>query len=342
MPSNYPSISFNEKGICNFCTAQNSPEAAKAAKEALYNDFQHTIANARGQGREYDCLISLSGGKDSAYLAYLLSKEYKLKVLAFTITTGFESAVAQNNIRRTIEKLDIDHYIFTPHESFFIKLYSYLFRHINACGSVATVCFICGPILYGFSLKTAVELDIPLVFHGFGPGQPPHTHHFYEMSLPHLMGDGSATGSQIYDIFKDGIFDERDRALLWNYEIYKHKKLPRVLMPLHVLEYHEDAIIKKVQDLGLIAKGKAHPLVTNCLLNWPMVYLHAKKLGFNPYVEFFSEMIRAGQAHRAYWLWMDRILGFLVKIGIFRLQGVRPVLKRLGLNEKEILARHWQ
>ncbi|MBU2102993.1 MAG: hypothetical protein ABH865_09280 [Candidatus Omnitrophota bacterium] len=71
MPSNYPGISFNEKGICNFCAAQMSPDVAKDAQEAFYNDFRNTVNNARGKGREYDCLISLSGGKDNVCRAYL-------------------------------------------------------------------------------------------------------------------------------------------------------------------------------------------------------------------------------------------------------------------------------
>ena len=56
-------------------------EEARLVYEA---DFERTLSECKGQG-EYDCLVPLSGGKDSIYLLYRLKVECKLKVLAFTV-----------------------------------------------------------------------------------------------------------------------------------------------------------------------------------------------------------------------------------------------------------------
>lgn len=344
LPADYPSIEFDENGICNYCIEGEKSGAAVSQEkiQTCKEDFKRTVNESRGKAREYDCLVSLSGGKDSAYLAYLASKECKLRTLAFSVYTGFEGDIALRNIKQVVEKLDIDHMFFRPHEGFFAKLYAHLFMNLSVQGTVKGVCFACGPILAGFALKTAVMMDIPLVLHGYGPGQPPDTHCFYEYSQEHLRGDGSASGSLIREMLRHERFDDRDRGIVWNYEHFKDKPLPRVLMPIHIIDYTEEETIKVVEKLGLIRRGKASPLVTNCLLNYPMVEFHYKKLGYNAYVDFFSEIIRTGQASRVKWLWIDRVVYLMIKLGLWKRKEKRYVLDKIGLAEKDIIDRQWK
>ncbi len=344
VPSNFPGVHLDKDGICSFCREYESfdHKGHQEKKARFLDDFERTMSDAAGKGREYDCLVSLSGGKDSAYLLDLIVKKYKLRTLAFTVSTGFESKIAEENIHRIVTKLKVDHLTFRPHEDFFIRLYSHLFRNISSRGTVETVCFSCGTILYGFSTKLAVEKDIPIVIHGFGPGQPPHTKHFYEMPEEHLKTDGSVSGTDVHKMLEGEDFTDEDRRIVWRYDDHKGKKLPRVLMPLHVLDYNEDQIMKAVAELGLIKKSKASPLVTNCILNWPMVYFNVRKKGYNPYADFFSEMIRAGQADRGFWLKVDKTVRFLSRAGVLNKKEVNIVLKKLKLTERDIMDREWK
>ena len=61
-----------------------------------------------GQGKEYDCVIGLSGGVDSSYLAYVLVKTYGLKPLAVHLDNGWNSKLAVKNIHNIVSSLDID------------------------------------------------------------------------------------------------------------------------------------------------------------------------------------------------------------------------------------------
>lgn len=338
LPENYPGISFNKQGICSYCLQEGEKsEVTQERKKELRVDLEKTIKECRGKGRDYDCVVSLSGGKDSAHLAYLMKREYKLRVLTFTVDIGFMSKRALDNVKRIVHKLDVDHILFKPRDGFYNKLFSFLFTHMSAKGCIPTICFVCGPVTDGIILKVAVEKNIPLIFHGYGPNQPPDTHYFYEFPRYHFQGDGFTP-----NIFQNDVFGEEDRNVLWNYDRYKEiGPLPRVLMPLHVLDYDEDEVTKKVEDLGLIAKGKASPMVTNCLLNWPMIYFQTKKLGYNPYIDFFSDLIRAGKASRRKWLLLEKIMAWQIKLGIFKRKEIRYVLNKLNISEEDVLNREW-
>jgi tRNA(Ile)-lysidine synthase TilS/MesJ len=66
-----------------------------AASEA---ELRQILAAASGRkGGQYDCLVPLSGGKDSTYVLYLCARVYGLKVLAMNFDNGFQSPLAREN-----------------------------------------------------------------------------------------------------------------------------------------------------------------------------------------------------------------------------------------------------
>lgn len=338
LPENYPGIDFNTKGICNYCIneSQNNIISTKIKSDAKA-DLEKTINEVRGKGKNYDCLVSLSGGKDSAYVAYLMKEKYKLKVLGITIDMGFMSKTAMMNIQKVVKKLDIDLIIVKPHEGFYKKVFSYLFTNMSKEGCIPTICYVCGPLTDGISLKLAVEKEIPLIFHGYGPNQPPDTRFFYEFPKSHITGGGFSP-----EIFNDAIFNQRDKNVFWNPAQHTPEKfLPRVLMPLHVIDYDENKIIKEIAQFELISKRKSSPLATNCSLNWPMIYFQTKKLGYPPYMDFFSDLIREGKASRIKWLLIVNAIMLQIRLGVFKRKEIKNVLNRLGISEKDILERDW-
>ncbi|MGB3724201.1 MAG: N-acetyl sugar amidotransferase [Glaciecola sp.] len=105
-----PSISFNEDGICNHCirydelinTRVFSGEEGKSELNKIVNKIK-----LAGKNKEYDCLIGVSGGVDSTYVAYL-SKKLGLRPLAIHFDNGWNSELAVKNIEKTLKLLDID------------------------------------------------------------------------------------------------------------------------------------------------------------------------------------------------------------------------------------------
>lgn len=111
MDTSDPAITFNKLGECNLC----SEFLSKRAKHNYHGEksdeaFQRLIKEikAAGKGKEYDCVVGLSGGVDSSYAAYLCKKN-GLRVLAVHVDNGWNSEEAVINIKNIAQKLSIDY-----------------------------------------------------------------------------------------------------------------------------------------------------------------------------------------------------------------------------------------
>lgn len=107
-----PDISFDEKGICNYYYDYKAAEAGTVLTgEAGKKKIEELVSQikAAGNGKPYDCLIGLSGGVDSTYVAYLV-KQLGLRPLAVHLDNGWNSELAVKNIENIISKLNIDLY----------------------------------------------------------------------------------------------------------------------------------------------------------------------------------------------------------------------------------------
>ena len=65
-------------------------------------------------GDNYDCLVPISGGKDSVFQLHMLVKIYKMKPLAVTFNHNWYTETGQYNLWNILEKLNVDHIMFTP------------------------------------------------------------------------------------------------------------------------------------------------------------------------------------------------------------------------------------
>ncbi|WP_266205281.1 N-acetyl sugar amidotransferase [Pontibacter kalidii] len=109
MDSTDPDIHFNSGGICNYCL-----EAEETLPKYRYTDeqiganigrlLQHIKANRKGK---YDCLIGISGGVDSSYVAHLAYK-WKLTPLVVHFDNGWNSELAVSNINKILDKTGFD------------------------------------------------------------------------------------------------------------------------------------------------------------------------------------------------------------------------------------------
>jgi N-acetyl sugar amidotransferase len=110
MDTSDPEIVFDSAGMCQHCK-----NYFRRAPTLLFTDGSGSrrLSNLTdemrrlGKGREYDCIIGVSGGVDSTYVAYRV-KELGLRPLAIHLDNGWDSALAVTNIRKTLDVLDID------------------------------------------------------------------------------------------------------------------------------------------------------------------------------------------------------------------------------------------
>jgi N-acetyl sugar amidotransferase len=107
-----PDIVFDEKGISNYYYEYLEAERKYVIKgeegQRRMNAIVDEIKQA-GRGKQYDCILGLSGGADSTYLA-LLAKEKGLRPLIVHFDYGWNSETAVQNIERTIQALGFDLY----------------------------------------------------------------------------------------------------------------------------------------------------------------------------------------------------------------------------------------
>ena len=106
---NDPDILINDDGVCNHCTTfdfefNKLPKGINREKE-----LESIIKKIKlkGIGRKYDCLLGVSGGVDSSYLAYLCSI-YGLRPLIIHFDNGWNSELSVLNIQNLLDKLGFD------------------------------------------------------------------------------------------------------------------------------------------------------------------------------------------------------------------------------------------
>lgn len=109
-------ITFDENGFCNYCTtALQSMKYVYFPNEEGEKKLTSLISKLKeeGKGRKYDCIMGISGGLDSSYLAYLGYK-WGLRILAVHIDDGFDTEVSKRNIDKLTKATDIDLMIDKP------------------------------------------------------------------------------------------------------------------------------------------------------------------------------------------------------------------------------------
>jgi len=103
-------IEFDEEGVCNFCK-----EYEDRVKNEMFEDKEKALKELvikikeEGKDKPYDCIIGVSGGVDSSFVAHIV-KEHGLRPLAIHLDNGWNSELAVSNIEKLLNQLDIELY----------------------------------------------------------------------------------------------------------------------------------------------------------------------------------------------------------------------------------------
>lgn len=164
-------IIFDEKGVCDHCnTFYRDIKPHWHTDEKGWAEISKIADGIKkaGRGKDFDCIIGMSGGIDSSYLVYLAKEKLGLRPLVFHVDAGWNSQQAVNNIEQIVDKLGLDLYtevidweemkdlqlsffksgvshIDTPQDhAFFATMYKfsskYKVKHILTGGNYSTEC----------------------------------------------------------------------------------------------------------------------------------------------------------------------------------------------------------
>jgi N-acetyl sugar amidotransferase len=157
-------ITFDNNGVCNFChnyddVLVNDVHTGKGGEEKLEKLIQEI--KRKGKNSRYDCLIGLSGGVDSSYVAYVIKKKYGLRAFAVHLDNGWNTELAVANVEQIVKRLDIDldTYVLDWKE----------FRDIQTSflkSSISNIEIPTDHAIWALLIKTAAKMKIPYIIAG--------------------------------------------------------------------------------------------------------------------------------------------------------------------------------
>jgi amino acid adenylation domain-containing protein len=317
LPSNYPGSSYDAAGLCNVCREYDVYKEQAKAYFGSMKELRDILADAKATREgDYDCLLLLSGGKDSSYVLHqLLSMD--LKVLAYTLDNGYISENAKDNIRRMVSALGVDHIFGTT------AAMDGIFR--QSLEQFSNVCNGCFKTLYTLSMRLAYEKRVKYIITGLSRGQ------LFETRLDSL--------------FRNRVFDmeEVDRDVQRARRVY-HAQNDLVGKSLGAGPVAEPAMLDNIrfidfyrycdatrQEMMSFLENRADWIrpsdtgrSTNCLINDVGIFVHNRERGFHNYALPYCWDVRLGLLARDEAL---RELGVDVNM-----QNVKEILKRIDYD----------
>lgn len=159
MPETNEGIQFDEMGVCQAC--QSAEQKIRINWVEREKELRRLLEHYRNQaGNNYDCIVPISGGKDSTFQLHVLTKIYGMKPLAVTFNHNWYSDTGKYNLQNAIEKFNVDHIMFTPNRD----LVNRIARH--SLYQIGDACWHCHAGVGAFPLQVAVRFNIPLLIWG--------------------------------------------------------------------------------------------------------------------------------------------------------------------------------
>lgn len=159
LPDTRPGIFLNDDGICSGCIGHWEKDNVidwKARKKSL----DGIVERVRLRNSNYDCLIPVSGGKDSHYQVYVMKNLYGLKPLCYSYKTPARTELGEKNLRNLIDVFGVDHFDFrvNPHVE-----RKFMLKALKKNG-IAGLPF--HMAMFSTGLRLAVDMRIPLIVWG--------------------------------------------------------------------------------------------------------------------------------------------------------------------------------
>lgn len=290
MDTSDPDIIFDAEGVCNHCLrytdiVKSRVFEGKEADDKLKDLIQNIKKN--GQGKEYDCLIGVSGGVDSTYVAFLL-KQYGLRPLAVHFDNGWNSELAVSNIEKTLSKLGIDLYTYVIDWPEFKDLQLSFLKASTPDGEIPTDHAIDSflwqqasqrgikYVISGMNFKSEA-LSVPAWAYG-------HSDWKYINSIHKKYGTKKLTKYPHYTFFD-----------LFYYNIVKGI---RIVSVLNYIEYDKEEAIKILENkLGWVYYGGKH--YESIYTRFYQSYILPKKFNIDKRRGHLSDLISSGQISRS-------------------------------------------
>lgn len=319
-----PYITFDSNGCCNYCTEAlaRMPKTyfPNSEGESKLNKLLGEIKE-RSKGEKYDCLMGISGGLDSSYLAYLGAAKWGLRILAVHVDDGFDTDISKSNLDKLCKKAGFDLINIKPDETQYNDLTAAYIR-----ANVPNIAIPQDNILFACLYQFARQYKIKYFLSGGN------------FALESILQRGNTYGA--FDLINLKAIHKRygkeniDKLpLLSHYRRSFDKRILgiKTVLPLDFIDYNRDRALKELNDFcGFTYYGSKH--LENLLTKFIQQYWFYNHYKVDKRHSHLSSMIISGQLTR------DRALEELQKPLYDEKQmdlDRKYVLEKLGIPESE-------
>jgi hypothetical protein len=261
---------------------------AEASQQGREKNLQAILERVKGKGR-YDCLVPLSGGKDSSYVLFLAAKKYGMNVLAYTFDNGFRAKQAVDNTERAVNSVGADLLVYRIRPDIMMRMFR---AFLTKAGEF---CSPCNWMIGQAAQEIARHYKIRLI----------------------LSGDSSRTSAAI-EVMSHARYYDRDYIMnLLSGEIPDRTLRAIIGHPYHVksiysiaglwpttisvLDYHDVSIAEMVEtisrELGWKKPGEEAEH-GDCRITCLKDFIMCKKWGCSELTGYYCALIRNGEVSR--------------------------------------------
>ena len=321
-----PDITFDEKGICNYYyNYQNFTKtqlfSGELGMEKLKKEIN--IIKEAGKGKKYDCILGLSGGIDSTYLA-LLAKSLDLRPLLVHFDYGWNLELAVQNIQNIVKSTEFDLYTVVMDWEEMRSLQRAYYK-----SSVIDLDVPADHMIFGALYKTADKFAIKYILSGKNivtEAILPNTWNYNKFDIVNM--------TNIYKKYEKGKLRKLPKMGIWQSGYYKALKQIKYVDLLNYVDYNKDKVKSIIiQEFNWKDYGGKH--YENIFTRFYQGYVLPMKFGIDKRKAHLSNLIFSGQITK------EQALEIL-KTPPYSLDAIKDdfeyISKKLGFSQEDFLS----
>jgi tRNA(Ile)-lysidine synthase TilS/MesJ len=300
LPESYPGIAFNGQNVCNYCLTHKRTNYRGQAK--LF-DF---VAPYRNSNRKYDCIVAISGGRDSAFAAYYAVRVLNLKALAYTYDNGFMPEQTKENVKNIVDILGIDHVV--EKDEYMRRNQKHIISSWIRRPSPATISLLCTGCQTDYKrglVKTVESNKIPLVILGSGEPARSFAQRLLSVSgeigkkFPLVLGFSEEILRNPYYVLSPSCLVAFTREFFYRF-LHKYNKYFDRVRIFKYIEWNEETILSVIEEELAWKKppDSTSSWRSDCKIHLLKQYLYMRMLGFTKNDEILSGMIKENMITR--------------------------------------------